>query len=1449
MKKRKSMASLLIAAILLASPIQALANAVPIEQALIGVPVPSTHALTQHVALTGPVIVSPINANTQNRVQTFAKDDYVMPSSFISGEANNVTVNIKVGRSVTSPNFYKYVMTYSAGGCKNCNSPRYYTDIELWAKDGTLAGQKQSIIVNDSGSASRLVIEGISNVEKEFEINYRPMYLNQGAGSEQTQFTVSNTIICANCGYSESTRAFGVDMPVSSTDIGDFTTDNVYQYPGTYFLYTPGVTNLAWNCEDDMLTFRNEVMWYHLPYAQAIVDNAEYSKLTEGLPVTTIELSPNTPVACPINTDGFIVASIRIMNNDIKIASEAIAGGLEVGAYIIKDTIQPNQKIKAVLPDGTDRYLTLKSIGNASEIVTEVVPPGTAFYLEVEEIGSQLKTKTYQIGETGIVTIPVEEWNNPLSFQDPDGKIVSVRSTDRANNYQLDFVNIDVDEEPPTNPEIWGGEYLSKEPIYIKITPGTDASNIVTTYYILKNGKETEELVSDAQVVADFKVNKGTTWRLWDEAEWYPAEQDKFVIDGSVEGTFTLYAVSEDPFGNCSVARKHFIIDKSSPETINIPDICKPTNNITNEDWICDLSSIANYDLTGILHIAMIAREKMDVIPDDFVGPQEVATAILYDESMGTSWDVVKKGVLDRHGIFEVYIAVLKANGNESIGDIYTITIDKIAPAQPVLGFTKEGPYLTTDIALINRNMYEVTDTVRYALIDKNTSGTPAVDIISEDEWIDFPMGDIDKNALWTNVLPGDYFLVAEVEDLAGNISPRAVMEFSKDHTAPTAPIIAKTDIVDGVQISVDGSTDDYSGVTYYISYRKPGSGLTTPKEYTVPLEFTEPGDYMFYCYAQDEIGNKSAVSNITFSIAYEEIPELGNIVINPDNSLNDDFYDKTNPNLIGEAACVAVDTAPGSADWEDLAFFQVTTEEGYWHVLARVYDQRVPSVVKQSKPMLVLNDYTPPVDTEVLASVREQEVTITVNPGTDALSGVQYTEYKVVRDGVLGSSVDWVKSDNPNQMVKTYTLAPGNYTVFARATDKKDNTSSTVSKAFTVNEPVEEPGSGDGDGDSGEGNGSGDSNENEGDNIIPKPPIIDGDNENNNGNEGDEIIIGGDSGGNDIVIGDGGNNDNIIWNGSNDPSQNTVTPTTKKPEEPTINITKQDDGTVKVTVEGSGDENGMVNIYLDGERIKKVAADKKYHFEITDKGKHEVEAYELYKGKKSDVCSRVVSVNANSSANNPNQKYDDTYVIPSISKGEVRITGLVEGIKLKNSALRDGYINGYEDNTFRPDNPVTRAEFATMMSNLLRYNNCYNGPITGLGTQKWAEDSFRKMIYYGSLPTGAGYNVRASDNLTKGEFCFAITSVLNLTGTSERTVTSVENYVHKEQVYKMMDLGLIDLDVTGSFDPGQKITRGEVVKALNDLFMKESSRQSTTLFKDVSENSTYYLDVKKASR
>lgn len=93
----------------------------------------------------------------------------------------------------------------------------------------------------------------------------------------------------------------------------------------------------------------------------------------------------------------------------------------------------------------------------------------------------------------------------------------------------------------------------------------------------------------------------------------------------------------------------------------------------------------------------------------------------------------------------------------------------------------------------------------------------------------------------------------------------------------------------------------------------------------------------------------------------------------------------------------------------------------------------------------------------------------------------------------------------------------------------------------------------------------------------------------------------------------------------------------------------------------------------------------------------------------------------------------------------------------------KEGLISGYEDGTFKPNNPMTRAQFASMMTNYLKLNEG-NNPIDFKDVKEnyWAKDAINILSSHGIMVGKSKNEFKPNENITRAEAATIFNKVLD---------------------------------------------------------------------------------------
>lgn len=149
---------------------------------------------------------------------------------------------------------------------------------------------------------------------------------------------------------------------------------------------------------------------------------------------------------------------------------------------------------------------------------------------------------------------------------------------------------------------------------------------------------------------------------------------------------------------------------------------------------------------------------------------------------------------------------------------------------------------------------------------------------------------------------------------------------------------------------------------------------------------------------------------------------------------------------------------------------------------------------------------------------------------------------------------------------------------------------------------------------------------------------------------------------------------------------------------------------------------------------------------------------------------------------------------------------------------ISKGYVNGYEDNTFRPENSITRAEFVKLVNKVFKFTEAGSENFSDVNSGQW---------YYNEICIGvkAGYingyedgTFRPENPITREEACKTIAKVMNLKGDGNLGFVDTDKISEwaKEYVDALSDNKIINGYEDNTFRPSNNITRAETVTTLS---------------------------------
>lgn len=171
-------------------------------------------------------------------------------------------------------------------------------------------------------------------------------------------------------------------------------------------------------------------------------------------------------------------------------------------------------------------------------------------------------------------------------------------------------------------------------------------------------------------------------------------------------------------------------------------------------------------------------------------------------------------------------------------------------------------------------------------------------------------------------------------------------------------------------------------------------------------------------------------------------------------------------------------------------------------------------------------------------------------------------------------------------------------------------------------------------------------------------------------------------------------------------------------------------------------------------------------------------------------------------------------------------------------------YISGYSDGSFKPDLPITRAETARLMVNVLDLKYISeDSDLTDISDRNWFYDDVVLMQSKSILTGYEDGTFRPDNNITRAEFCVVVSRALGVSGASGKSkLSDVTNHWAAPYINALVKKKVITGYTDNSFKPDASITRAEAVKIINALLGRTPNSDKVA---EAGGNNNFY-DLKK---
>ena len=191
------------------------------------------------------------------------------------------------------------------------------------------------------------------------------------------------------------------------------------------------------------------------------------------------------------------------------------------------------------------------------------------------------------------------------------------------------------------------------------------------------------------------------------------------------------------------------------------------------------------------------------------------------------------------------------------------------------------------------------------------------------------------------------------------------------------------------------------------------------------------------------------------------------------------------------------------------------------------------------------------------------------------------------------------------------------------------------------------------------------------------------------------------------------------------------------------------------------------------------------------------------------------------------------------------------------NLSDHDAYIQGYPDGRVKPENNITRAEVATIFFRLLtdearEYFWSTDSGFSDVKSSDWFNNAVATMVNAGII---TGYNdgtFRPNDPITRAEFATIAARFLSDPYSLQDQFYDTEGHWAEVYINRAAEVGWINGYNDGSFRPNKAITRAEAVTLVNNVLGREPHTDymldDMITWPDNPKSAWYYEDIQEAT-
>jgi len=160
--------------------------------------------------------------------------------------------------------------------------------------------------------------------------------------------------------------------------------------------------------------------------------------------------------------------------------------------------------------------------------------------------------------------------------------------------------------------------------------------------------------------------------------------------------------------------------------------------------------------------------------------------------------------------------------------------------------------------------------------------------------------------------------------------------------------------------------------------------------------------------------------------------------------------------------------------------------------------------------------------------------------------------------------------------------------------------------------------------------------------------------------------------------------------------------------------------------------------------------------------------------------------------------------------------------------AVKLGFVSGYEDGTFKPDRTLTRAEFSKLINNALHTEKKATLSFSDVKQKEWFYGEIQKSIASGFFSGYENNTFRPNNPIKREEVAKVVSSVITTGGVDGEGATLLSDYGTiqewaKTSVNSVYNKGYILGYPEGLYRPAKSLTRAEAVKIIYEIIENEN--------------------------